>query len=124
MRQRCYNKKHPKYPDWGGRGIEVCPSWKNNKYCFVVWSLMNGFQLGLSLDRINVNGNYSPKNCRWITQEDQLRNQRKNVYLTHDGVTLTAAQWAQKYGKERSSVAKKIKQGKTFEQIFECKEKP
>lgn len=118
MRQRCYNKNHPKYPDWGGRGITVCATWKNNKYCFVVWALLNGFQLGLTLDRINVNGNYSPKNCRWIAQEEQLRNQRKNVYLTHNGMTLTAAEWARKYGENRGEVARQIRQGMSFEEIF------
>lgn len=79
---------------------------------------MNGFELGLSLDRINVNKGYSPRNCRWVATEVQLRNQRKSVRMTHNGITLNASQWAHMYGKNRGDVAKRIREGMKFEDIF------
>lgn len=98
MKQRCYNKKHPKYLDYGGRGITVCKEWINNKYCFVVWSLLNGFQLGLSLDRKNFNRGYTPQNCRWIALEEQLRNTRKNIFFLYNGERKCLSEWARLYG--------------------------
>lgn len=118
MRQRCYNKNHPKYPDYGERGITVCKEWKNNKYCFIVWSLLHGFKTGLSIDRINVNRGYSPKNCRWIPLDEQLRNTRRNIIITHNGEKKCLSEWAREYGISKDAAKIRYHKGLNFEEIF------
>ncbi len=77
MKQRCYNKKHTRYVDWGGRGIIVCKEWKNNFLSFYNWAISNGYGKNLTIDRENNDGNYNPKNCRWITKKAQSFNRRR-----------------------------------------------
>ena len=78
MKQRCYNKNKDNYKWYGGRGISVCDEWLNNFMSFYDWSINNGYKDGLKIDRIDVNKNYCPENCRFITQKEQCRNTRKN----------------------------------------------
>ena len=66
IKSRCFNQNHGRYKDYGGRGITVCEEWLNPEN-FVKWALENGYQEGLTIERINVNGNYEPNNCIWIT---------------------------------------------------------
>lgn len=74
MRKRCNNKNHMAYNRYGGRGITVCEEWNNKFEPFYNWAINNGFQQGLSIDRINSDGNYEPNNCRWATQRQQVIN--------------------------------------------------
>ena len=76
MKARCYNKNAVQYKDWGGRGIKVCDEWLNDFMAFYNWSINNGFDKSLALDRIDNNKNYEPSNCRFITQAENNRNQR------------------------------------------------
>ena len=76
MKGRCCNPKNDRYQYYGARGISVCEEWKNDFAVFREWALSNGYKEGLSIDRINVNGNYCPENCRWITMAEQQRNKR------------------------------------------------
>ena len=78
MHQRCYNKNNHKYKNYGARGIIVCDEWKNKFTNFYNWAIDNGWKenSGLSLDRIDVNGNYEPNNCRWADATTQARNTR------------------------------------------------
>ena len=76
MITRCYYTKHPRFKDWGGRGIQVCEEWKNDPKSFYVWSINNGYKPGLFLDRINNDGNYEPSNCRFITRTASVNNRR------------------------------------------------
>ena len=76
MKQRCYNPNHQRFQDWGGRGITICDEWKNDFLAFYKWSMANGYKKGLSIDRINNNGNYEPSNCRWVDVKIQNSNKR------------------------------------------------
>lgn len=76
MKSRVSNKNNKSYKDYGGRGISICKEWMDSPELFVRWSLDNGYDKGLSIDRINNDGNYEPSNCRWVTKEIQMRNTR------------------------------------------------
>lgn len=78
MAQRCGYPKHKSYKDYGGRGIRVCQEWAESFATFQEWAQANGYQDDLTIDRVDVNGNYCPENCRWATKAEQNRNQRKS----------------------------------------------
>jgi hypothetical protein len=76
MKQRCNNPNSDGYQNYSGRGIRVCKEWIDSFLSFQVWALRNGYSESLTIDRINVNGNYEPSNCRWATYSEQNRNKR------------------------------------------------
>ena len=77
MLQRCYNKSDKNYKYYGARDIIVCNEWINACESFIEWALENGWQKGLTVDRINNDGNYEPSNCRFVTQAENNKNKRK-----------------------------------------------
>lgn len=111
MKARCINEKHEAYKDYGGRGICVCEEWKNSFEAFYDWSIKNGYSDKLTIDRIDVNGNYEPSNCRWITLKEQQNNKRTNHIITYNGESHTIAQWGEKVGINRKILARRINKG-------------
>lgn len=114
MKARCYNKNNGDYPNYGGRGIKICEEWQDYE-AFQSWANENGYGDGLTIDRINVSGDYSPDNCRWITQREQTRNTRLTVYLTAFGETKPLVEWAEEYGHSESLLRSRLKRGWTVE---------
>lgn len=98
MKNRCYNPKIREYQYYGYRGITICESWLNSFESFRDWAVNNGYKDNLSIDRIDVNGNYEPSNCRWATKTEQLNNTRRNKLLTYNGRTMTVTKWAEELG--------------------------
>lgn len=105
MKQRCLNPNNPAYNDYGGRGITVCDDWMEFKNFNK--DMLETYEKGLTLDRINNEGNYNKKNCRWATMKVQNNNTRKNRNIFYDGVTKTLAQWAEYLGIKRSTLAQR-----------------
>ena len=95
MKNRCYNPNDDRYKDYGGRGIRICDEWlgKHGFENFVEWSMVNGYAENLTIDRVNVNGNYEPSNCRWATNAEQSNNKRTCVYFTFFGITKNLKEW-------------------------------
>lgn len=92
MLQRCNNKKHKNYKDYGARGISVCKDWLTFE-SFYKWSMENGYRENITLDRVDNNGNYSPSNCKWVTMAQQSLNKRSSFYITFNGKTQTLKEW-------------------------------
>lgn len=93
MRMRCRDTKEKNY---GGRGISVCSEWETYTV-FRDWALSHGYKEGLSIERIDVNGNYCPENCTWITMKEQAANRRNNVYYEINGEVHTLTEWCRLY---------------------------
>ncbi len=78
MIKRCYKENSDSYKYYGGRGIIICDEWLHSFKTFYDWAIANGYQNNLTIDRINVNGNYEPSNCRWVTMLEQSKNKRNS----------------------------------------------
>ena len=121
MRYRCYNPKKDNYKDYGGRGIYVCDEWmdpENGFINFYNWSMANGYEKGLSIDRIDNDGPYAPWNCRWVTMKVQANNRRDNHCLTYLACTYTIAEWAEICNLTEDAILGRIKNGWTVEEIL------
>ena len=113
MKSRCYNRNNIEhYKHYGARGISVCDEWANDYVAFKKWSMANGYNDSLTLDRIDVNGSYSPENCRWATVKEQCRNKRNNHWIAHNGETHSMAEWAEIKGMNYGTLYSRIGQRK------------
>ena len=122
--QRCYNKNNKRYKYYGGRGIAVCDAWKNNFQEFYNWAINNGYADNLTIDRIDVNGNYEPNNCRFVDMKQQASNRRFCRYFTINGETRCLSEWCRIYNLSYGTVHSRIyKYGYTIEKALELEEK-
>jgi hypothetical protein len=110
MISRCDDKNGDHFKDYGERGITVCKEW-HEYVAFRQWALANGYQDTLTIDRIDVNGNYEPSNCRWATMKEQQNNKRSNKKIEYNEETLTAAEWSEKLGNSKILVSERLRYG-------------
>ena len=118
MIHRCESPSDGHYADYGGRGIKVCEAW-HDYFVFKAWAQEHGYQDNLSIERVDVNGNYEPDNCKWIPLKEQPRNRRSTVYLEYKGKTYTMAELADKAGMSRQAFHYRITHGWSVEHAVE-----
>lgn len=118
IKKRCYDKNSYGYPIYGSRGIGMCDEWKDNFLVFKQWACSNGYADDLTIDRISVDGDYEPSNCRWVDCVAQANNRRNNHYITYNGERKSIAMWSRELGIPARKFYKKMKQGKSFEEII------
>lgn len=123
MKERCYDPNYPERHLYGGRGIKICQEWLDSFENFRDWALANGYDDKLSIDRIDPNKDYEPSNCRWADTYQQANNKRNNIQLTYMGETLTLPQWARKLNLPYSTLADRLRKGKSVEEILYPKKK-
>ena len=121
MISRCYKKYSNNYNRYGGRGITICKEWLDDFMNFYKWAMENGYYDDLSIDRIDVNGNYCPENCRWATAKEQANNTRSTVFLTYNGQTKSASEWSRITGISRNTITRRKRSGWTDEECLTIK---
>ena len=107
MKTRCNNENSTYYHNYGGRGIKICDEWKTYTD-FENWANENGYGEGLEIDRIENDLGYSPDNCRFVGSFTQSRNRRNVPKYTKDGFTGGLSEWAERLGKNRSTLAQRL----------------
>lgn len=117
MKARCYNPDVSSFSHYGGRGIKVCDEWAEFE-SFYRWAINNGYKRGLSIDRIDNEGDYRPSNCRWVSPRVQANNTRRNRMLTHNGKTMSIADWGRATGLNQTMIAKRLKRGWSVERAL------
>lgn len=118
MKQRCYNPNKKEYKNYGGRGIKICDEWKEDFMNFYNWAMANGYDDTLTIDRIDVNGNYCPENCKWISKTLQNKNTRYTSKIKDAEGVLTLNDWVKKYHTSKSTIYYLMKKGMTKEQAI------
>ena len=120
-RGRCHNPDHPKYPAYGGRGIQMCEEWREDVAAFVAYinSALGPRPDGCSLDRIDNDGHYAPGNLKWSTSFQQANNKRTNRFVTYRHGRHTVAEFSRMIGKGPKGVLRSLNRGKSPEQIAE-----
>lgn len=118
MKQRCYLKSNPSYKDYGGRGIRVCDLWLDDFQAFYDWAMENGYKEGLSIERINVNGDYEPDNCEWIPFSEQSLNKRNTRLITFNNKTLTLREWSEELNLSYGALERRLQVGWSVEKTL------
>lgn len=111
MKQRCYNPNKQHYECYGGRGVKVCQEWLYDFMKFYEWAMNNGYEESLTLDRIDMNGNYEPFNCRWVDLKTQANNKRNNCFVEWNGEVYTIAELSEISGINYSVMYYRIHKG-------------
>ena len=108
MKQRCYNPNNKSYRWYGSKGVKICDEWMNDPSTFEEWSFNNGYSDDLTIDRIDGSGNYSPNNCRWITQINNAKYKSTTFNICVNGITHSGRDWANILGIGQNLVNKYI----------------
>lgn len=118
MRQRCGNPRAQEYKNYGGRGIKVCEEWRGTGgfQRFYDWAMRNGYDENApygscTLDRIDVNGDYTPENCRWVTSKEQAKNTTRNIIIEYGGEARCLKEWSEVTGLSYAAIAKRYRSG-------------
>ena len=112
MKDRCLNKNSNRIAYYGGRGISICEEWIDDFSSFYQWATNSGYRKGLSIDRIDNNGNYCPENCRWATRSMQARNKRDTVIVNVNGIIKPLSDWSELSGIHISCLRERYRKGK------------
>lgn len=118
IKARCYNPSCEQYRNYGGRGIKMCDEWLEDVSEFAKWSYENGYNENLTIDRIDVNKDYEPSNCRWTTWKEQANNKRNNRYIEYNGEVKTLKEWCELYDLKYNTVKRRIYRGWEIEEAF------
>ena len=118
MNRRCYMPSHENYRYYGGRGIKVCDEWRHSFLAFYAWAISNGYAAGLTIERMNNDGDYTPDNCTWLSMREQNRKHSNCIPITYDGKTQIAIDWARQSGVKISTFYWRLHHGKGIEQIL------
>lgn len=118
MVQRCTNPNNARYKYYGGRGIKVCKEWLEDKELFFQWSMQNGYADNLTIDREDVNGDYCPQNCRWITNKEQQENKQNTIVCSLFGEEKPSCVVADDNGINKRTVGERAKRGLKDEELI------
>lgn len=121
MKSRCLNPNNKRHKFYFDKGITVCDEWKNDFMNFYNWAINNGYRDNLTIDRINNNGNYEPKNCRWATITEQNNNQSNNIRIKYNESEYTLSELSKIYNIKRATLYDRIKRGWTIDEALNRK---
>ena len=109
MKDRCNSKANKNYDKYGGRGITICQEWLNDFMNFYSWSINNGYEETLTIDRIDNNGHYEPSNCRWVDMKTQANNRSNNSYIEYNNKKYTYSEFESAFNVPQKNLRKLIK---------------
>lgn len=118
IKRRCYNEHTMYYEKYGGRGITMCDEWRDSYEAFKKWAESSGYSEGLSIERVDNDGPYSPENCEWADSKTQANNRHSNVKLTLNGETHNITQWSSIVGISAKKLFNRYYAGKSVENIL------
>ncbi|MDB1947668.1 hypothetical protein PMY35_07525 [Clostridium tertium] len=118
MKQRCYNPNNKDYYNYGARGIQVCDEWRNNYLSFHNWAYSNGYDDTLSIDRVNVDGNYEPDNCRWVDNNIQANNKVCTIFVEYRGINVTLTELSKLTDIKRETLEMRYIRGDRGERLY------
>lgn len=121
MRRRCHNPKSSAYSYYGGRGISVCEEWRDEGTGYIsfrAWALQNGYTKGLTIERVDVNGNYCPENCKWIPKARQSDNTRRTIWIEYNGEKHNLKQWSRILGMSDETIRYRYHRGLPVEEVL------
>ncbi len=117
MKQRCLNPNSKNYKYYGGRGITVCQEWIEFE-TFCQWAISHGYKNGLTIERIDPNGNYEPRNCSWIPKSEQSNNTCRSKRINFQSKTQTLRDWANELNMDYKMLQRRLAHGWSVEKTF------
>lgn len=118
MKRRCHDPKNKRYEHYGLRGITVCQDWDKNYLSFRDWALSSGYKEGLTIERIDVNGNYCPDNCKWLPMSKQADNTTRSVYYLFYGKKMTIRQISDETGLTYSTISHRVQRNQPVNGVY------